>query len=146
MKKQLILAVAALLSATASATAGDNGRTVCVLRARPVAIQPVHRSAPSIARFRIDEPAGSGFQGIPYDPGYRVPITYGQFVQRTHYVSPFMPNGYVGGLRNLPSIVIQIPPTFGKSAFFAPYCRGFGHGGATDGGHGGGHAGGHGGR
>lgn len=134
MKKQLTLAVAALLSVAPSATAGDNGRTVCVFRARPVAIQPVHRPVARITRPQFNAHSAGIHHGIPYHPGYRVPVTYGHFVQRTHYVSPFRPNGYVGGLRNLPSSVIQIPPTFGRAGFHT-------HAGHGHGGHGGGHRG-----
>lgn len=148
MKKQLTLAVAALLSVAPSATA-DHGRTVCVFRARPVAIQPVHRPAATVHRPQFTaSPATAyrGHAGYHYHPGYRVPVTYGHFIQRTHYVSPFRPNGYVGGLRNLPTNYVQIPPTFGRAGFHTH--AGHGHGGhGGQGGHGGGgHGGGHRGR
>ncbi len=141
MKSQLILAAAVLLSAAAPAIAGDNGRTVCVLRARPVAIQPVYR--PVVRPQRVGYGStnsnygygssqgysssygyggnyGDGYAGYGYSPGYyRVPVVYGHVNPRLHYVAPCLPNGYVGGIRNLPTNVVQIPPTFGKPAYGA---------------------------
>ena len=123
MKLQLIIAAAVLLSAAAPAIAGDNGRTVCVLRARPVAIQPVYRPVvrPRPSSYgTTNSNYGYGYAGYGYSPGYyRVPAVYGQVNQRLHYVAPCLPNGYVGGLRNLPTNVVQIPPTFGKPAYSA---------------------------
>lgn len=145
MKKQLTIAAAALLAASAPSTAGDNGRTVCVLRARPVAIQPVDR--PVISRAQIAASSGDVSHRIPCNPALRVPVTYGQYVQRTHYVSPCMPNGYVGGLANLPTSVVQIPPSFTRAPSYYGYGGHGGNGGhGTPGGNGGhGGHGGHGG-
>ncbi len=147
MKSQLILAAVVLLSAAAPAIAGDNGRTICVLRARPVAIQPVYRPVVRTQRvgygttnsnygygygsshgysssYGYGGSYGYGYAGYGYSPGYyRVPAVYGQVNQRLHYVAPCLPNGYVGGLRNLPTNVVQIPPTFGKPAYGAPAPR-----------------------
>ena len=136
MKSKLILAAAVLLSTAAPAVAGDNGRTVCVLRARPVAIQPVYRPVvrPQVAGYRSNYgyssnygyggSYGPGYAGYGYSAGYyRVPAVYGQINPRLHYVAPCLPNGYVGGIQNLPTNVVQIPPTFGKPAYCAPAPR-----------------------
>ena len=126
MKMQLTLAVAVLVSAAAPAAADDRGRTVCVLRARPVAIQPVYRPVTRITRPQTAARPVSAYSRnlcYPSNPALRVPVTYGQFIQRTHYVSPWMPNGYVGGIQNLPTNVVQIPPTFGRASSCVPAAR-----------------------
>ena len=123
MKNLLVIALAAAACAV-PASAGDRGRTVCVLRSRPVAIQPAPRVVVSRPAPRVVSaaPQTRYYTGGGYSPGYsscrpyRVPVVYGTFVPRVHYVNPCLPNGYIGGLRNLPSNVIQIPPTFGRSA------------------------------
>ncbi len=154
MKKQLILAAAALIAASAPATAGDNGRTICVLRARPVAIQPVYRPAAAVAHHRIAaQPVPSfvgnygyngyaasnygGYSGYPFYP--RVGVIYGNVNPRLHYVSPCRPNGYVGGIQNLPTNYVQIPPSFTRApSYYGPRPGYGGNGGNGGGGNGGG--------
>lgn len=124
MKQFLTLALVALTVSTA--TAGDRGRTVCVLRSRPVAIQPAPRiivQAPPVVVRPAPLPVRPVYHGYHY-PAYpvnyaKVPVIYGRVNPRLHYVNPCLPNGYIGGLRNLPSNVIQIPPTFGKPRSYA---------------------------
>ena len=129
MKKLIVFSLAGL-SMALSATAGGHSQTVCVLRSRPVAIQPrpVHRPvqatpstsyyssgghAPEYSNYGYSAYAASAYRYSPYY-GYKVPVIYGYTNPRLHYVNPCIPNGYIGGLRNLPTNVVQIPPTFGK--------------------------------
>jgi hypothetical protein len=150
------MAAAACLVAAPSAFANGSGRTVCVLRNRPAAIQPVPRSH-HVRAVRPSEQAIFSARINPYYgyvpgrlstwfPGWKVPVVYGTVNPRLHYVSPILPNGYVGGLRNLPSNVVQIPPTFGKPGFHrGGHMGGSGHSHGGHGHAGGGHGGGGGG-
>ena len=102
-----------------------------VLRSRPVAIQPVPRPyvycvRPVVTPYTYAAPPAANygygygeFYGYNYNPNCcwpRVPVLYGHIQPRLHYVSPCFPNGYVGGLRNLPTNVVQIPHQFGRTA------------------------------
>lgn len=155
MNKILCLLAVASLTVIPDAAAGGEGRTVCVLRSRPVAIQPVYRQRPVITygshvmspTFRPSATI-SGVGPFPgYRPnwlyGYRVPVVYGFTNPRVHYVSPILRNGYVGGLQNLPSNYVNIPHNFSRAPMRVvgrPGHPGGGHGPRP--GHGGGQGGG----
>ena len=126
MNKFLCLSAVLSLAVLSPALAGGEGRTVCVLRARPVAVQPAPRPVvvttyganvmsptfrPSATISGVG-PFPTAYQG----PYWRVPVVYGNYVQRVHYVNPCLPNGYVGGLQNLPSNYVNIPRTFTRPA------------------------------
>jgi hypothetical protein len=139
MKKLLTLlaAAAGILTIAPQATANDCGRTVCVLRQGPVAINAAPRIFVDAAPVRyLQRPANYSYGQYGYNPwmygsNYSA-YNYGQFncnpygggacyggnyFGGTRYGGSYgrcLQNGYVGGLRNLPSIVIQIPHTFGK--------------------------------
>jgi hypothetical protein len=130
MNKLVIMAAAASLAAAPSSLANDSGRTVVVLRNRPVAINPVPR--PVISHVRFERPSEEALFSARINPFYgyvpgrlstrflpalRVPAIYGTVNPRLHYISPIFPNGYVGGLANLPTSVVQIPPTFSRTFF-----------------------------
>ena len=131
MNKLLLLTAAAVLGTASIASA--QGRTVCVLRHRPVAIQPaprpvVYHVRRALPMHNVSRPVS--YYGYSYGYSRRVPVVYGHINPRLHYVNPCLPNGYVGGLRNLPSNVIQIPHTFGRSAPMSHAGHGHsGHGG-----------------
>jgi len=128
MNKLLLFAAAALLGGLLPAAA--QSRTVCVIRNRPVAIHPAPRPyiycvRPVVTPYTYAAPPaanyGYGYGGFYNSYGQyccwpRVPVLYGHIHPRLHYVSPCLPNGYVGGLRNIPSNVIQIPHQFGRTA------------------------------
>jgi hypothetical protein len=128
MKQFLTLALAALIvsTSTSTSTAGNRSHTVCVLRSRPVAIQPAPRiiaQAPPVVVRPAPLPVRPVYHGYHY-PACTVnyakdPVIYGRVSPRLHYVNPCLPNGYIGGLSNLPSNTIQIPPTFGKPGSYA---------------------------
>ena len=149
MNKLLTLAVTAAATLACAVTASaDGGRTVVVLRSRPAAINPAPRVASNTSmryrspRYFSNHSMGNNGSGNwwnynnlawrPYSGGYR----------------GYMRNGYVGGLENIPDIVIQIPERFGKPAFsrsnFVNNRPGGGWGG-SHGGQGGSHGGGGGG-
>jgi hypothetical protein len=148
MNKILSLSVMAFLAIPLSALAGGNGRTVCVMRARPVAIQPAPRPVyysylSSFQSMRPSYVARPAAWGVSYGNYYyhpRVPVVYGHINPRLHYINPRLPNGYVGGLQNLPTNYVNIPPVFTRPvARPAPHRGGHGGGGAHGGGgHGGG--------
>ena len=122
MNKTLSLLAVLALTTVPDATAGGEGRTVCVMRTRPVAIQPAPRPIVTFEgnvmspTFRLSATA-SGVGPFPsYRPGFllgqRIPVIYGYNNPRLHYVSPILRNGYVGGLQNLPTNYVNIPPNF----------------------------------
>ncbi len=129
MNKLILFAAAALLGGLLPAAA--QSRTVCVIRNRPVAIHPAPRhyiycARPVITPYTYAAPPAANY-GYGYGEFYgrsyghyagwrRVPVLYGHIQPRLHYVNPCVPNGYVGGLRNIPSNVIQIPHQFGRPA------------------------------
>ena len=100
-----ILALAATV-ATATAQSGAVGRTVAVMRTRPVAVRAV--PAPTVT-VRPALPVQGG--GVA-QPIVRPLPGYGGGVVRTWCVPGInggivcRPNGYVGGLNNLPSIYV----------------------------------------
>ena len=113
---KLILSAAVLLAAASTVTAGGEGRTICVIRQRPLAISP---PPPSVVYpvLRTESVPRTGYYG--YVPGYgytgyynRVPVVYGYANPRLHYVDPCKPNGYPGGIQNLPTNYVNIPPVF----------------------------------
>ena len=117
--KKLILSAAMLLAAASTVTAGGEGRTICVIRQRPLAISPPPPSVvyPVLPVVRTASVPRTGYYG--YAPGYgytgyynRVPVVYGHVNPRLHYVDPCKPNGYVGGIQNLPTNYVNIPPAF----------------------------------
>lgn len=147
MKKLLTLlaAAAALLTTALPVTANDGGRTVCVLRQRPVAIHAAPRIMVDAGPVRYQQRAATytnngswryGSGGYSYSPynysSYYSPSIWGQYNYSPYggrggyggnyyggrgfggSYGRYPHNGYVGGLRNLPSIVIQIPHTFGR--------------------------------
>lgn len=130
MNKLILFAAAAMLGGIVPAAA--QSRTVCVIRNRPVAINPAPRPIVCCVRPVATPWVLSGPPTANYGYGYgefygrssnhysgwwpRVPAIYGYIQPRLHYVSPCIPNGYVGGLRNIPSNVIQIPHQFGRTA------------------------------
>ena len=126
MKKLLCISAALSLASLSPALAGGEGRTVCVLRARPVAVQPAPRPVVTVTyganvmspTFR---PAAYASGVGPFPTaitgyGWRVPVVYGNYVPRVHYVNPRLPNRYVGGLQNLPTNYVNIPPVFTRPA------------------------------
>jgi hypothetical protein len=113
MKTHLSLMLAATFAAVVSPAAADPGRTVAVLRNRPLAISPapvvprtIHRYTPSVAASYYRR-AGALRAASQFGSGGLVPFGF-------HGI-PAGRNGYVGGLANLPHIVVDIPPAFGKA-------------------------------
>ena len=146
MNNLTLMAAAGCLAMAPPAIANESGRTICVLRHRPAAIQPAPR--PVVHHVRAARPSEEAMFSARINPYYgyvpgrlstwypawRVPAFYGTINPRLHYVSPVLPNGYVGGMRNLPTNYVQIPPTFGRTQF---HSRGHGH--MNHPGHGNGH-------
>jgi hypothetical protein len=130
MNKLILFAAAALAGGILPAAA--QGRTVVVLRSRPVAINPAPRPyiccpRPIVTPYTYAAPPAANygygygeFYGRNYGGWLRVPAIYGHIQPRLHYVNPCVPNGYVGGLRNLPSNVVQIPHQFGRAPAARP--------------------------
>ena len=119
MNKLLTLAVtaAAMLAGAAPASAG--GQTVCVFRNRPVAINPSPRLVVGVPSVRYRSPQYFAYRSAANYSGGFYNNYYGGIYNRPYsgYGVPCRTvNGYVGGLANLPHIVIQIPHTFGKPA------------------------------
>lgn len=139
MNKTLSLLAVLALSTVPNATAGGEGRTICVLRSRPVAIQPAPRPVYTYGAnvmsptFRPSATI-SGVGPFPsYYPnrilGLRVPVVYGYSSPRLHYVSPVLRNGYVGGMQNLPTNYVNIPPNFSRAPMRPAVGRPGHHGG-----------------
>lgn len=128
-----LIVFAALLAGFVS-TASAQSRTVCVIRNRPVAIHPVARPVVHRHYVAASVNASSVYTSNAghYNYGYlnhgavggsfypRVPAIYGYINPRLHYVSPCRPNGYVGGLQNIPSQYIQIPQNFTQAPQMPP--------------------------
>jgi hypothetical protein len=147
MKKLLTLAVmaAATLAGTAPAVAQAQGRTVAVLRNRPAAINPAPRAiVTSSVRYRSPQYFSNRSMGNRgWNNGGFNNLAWRHFSGGFH--GRFLRNGYVGGLENIPDIVIQIPERFGRPLF--PMTsglrnRGHNHGGSHFGGRPGGNWGG----
>jgi hypothetical protein len=145
MNKLLTLAVMAAATLAATPAALAQGQTVVVFRNRPAAINPAPRVAVNSAPVRFRSPAyfnnrsmgNFGAWGNNNGLAWR-PFSGGFFGFR---------NGYVGGLENIPDIVIQIPQRFGRPPILATSGLGLHnvHNGGGGGSHGGGGMGGGGG-
>lgn len=116
---KLILSAAVLLAAASTVTAGGEGRTICVIRHRPLALCPPPPSIcypvrPTVGTASVPRTGNYGYvPGYAYSGYYnRVPVAYGYANPRLHYVDPCKPNGYAAGLQNLPTNYVNIPPAF----------------------------------
>ncbi|HWB07429.1 MAG TPA: hypothetical protein VG796_30675 [Verrucomicrobiales bacterium] len=122
MNKLLTLGVTAAALLAGAVPASAQGRTVVVLRNRPAAITAESRPAASNGAMRVrssnyfanrsPRSYGGGYYG-----GYHG-NHYSSIYNRAYsggYGGPYLRNGYVGGLKNIPHIVIQIPDNFTKA-------------------------------
>jgi len=124
MNKTFSLLAVLALTTVPHATAGGEGRTVCVLRSRPVAIQPAPRPVVTYGANVMSptfKPAETASGVGPFPTRYpnrlfglRVPVVYGYSSPRVHFVSPILRNGYVGGMQNLPTNYVNILPNFSR--------------------------------
>lgn len=128
MNKLLTLAVmaAATLAGTAPAMAQAQGRTVAVLRNRPVAINPAPRATVNTSSVRYRSPRYFSNRSVGNWGGNRGWNNRGFNINNLDwrvfsggFGYPFFQNGYVGGLENIPDIVIQIPERFGRPLIHA---------------------------
>ena len=106
LTKYLTILALAATAATAAAQSGAVGRTVAVMRTRPVAVRAV--SAPAVTvRPALPVQGGGVVQPIVRPlPGYGGGLVQTWCVPGTNGGIVCRPNGYVGGLKNLPSIYV----------------------------------------